>query len=128
MRRNKMETMDMVQGPLVKNIWVFAIPLMLTNFLQILFNAVDTIVVGKFAGEIDSQGARKDQKRHADPGEQGGEDTGVGRFDRFGFDQQIAGSGEQDEYDDVFEHDQEGAHLISSFLRIQSRVIGTIGY
>jgi len=52
MRRNKMETMDMVQGPLVKNIWVFAIPLMLTNFLQILFNAVDTIVVGKFAGEI----------------------------------------------------------------------------
>lgn len=52
MQRNKRETMDMVNGPLFKNIWYFAIPLMLTNFLQILFNAVDTIVVGKFAGEI----------------------------------------------------------------------------
>ena len=43
--------MDMVNGPLVKNILYFAIPMMGTSFLQILFNAVDTIVVGKFAGE-----------------------------------------------------------------------------
>lgn len=42
---------DMVNGPLLKNIFIFAVPLMFTNFLQILFNAADTIVVGKFAGE-----------------------------------------------------------------------------
>ena len=49
---NNKNTIDMVNGPLLKNIIIFAIPLMLTNFLQMLFNAADTIVVGKFAGEI----------------------------------------------------------------------------
>ena len=43
--------MDMVNGPLLKNLVIFAVPLMFTSFLQILFNAADTIVVGKFAGE-----------------------------------------------------------------------------
>ncbi|MBR3167200.1 MAG: MATE family efflux transporter [Erysipelotrichaceae bacterium] len=43
--------MDMVNGPLLKNIILFSIPLMLSNFLQLLFNAADTIIVGKFAGE-----------------------------------------------------------------------------
>lgn len=52
MSRRESQVMDMVNGPLLKNICVFAIPLMATNFLQILFNAVDTIVVGKFAGEL----------------------------------------------------------------------------
>lgn len=42
---------DMVEGPLLRNIIIFAVPLMFTNFLQMLFNAADTIVVGKFAGE-----------------------------------------------------------------------------
>ena len=46
------QTMDMVHGPLLKNICIFAVPLMFTSFLQIMFNAVDTIVVGKFAGEV----------------------------------------------------------------------------
>ena len=45
------QTVDMVNGPLLKNIWLFAVPLMLTNFLQMLFNAADTIVVGRFAGQ-----------------------------------------------------------------------------
>lgn len=44
-------TIDMVNGPLLKNIFIFAVPLMFTNFLQILFNAADTVVVGKFAGQ-----------------------------------------------------------------------------
>ena len=44
-------SIDMINGPLLKNIVLFAVPLMFTNFLQILFNAADTIVVGKFAGE-----------------------------------------------------------------------------
>ena len=48
---NKTHSIDMINGPLLKNIILFAVPLMFTNFLQILFNAADTIVVGKFAGE-----------------------------------------------------------------------------
>lgn len=48
----KSRNMDMVNGPLLKNICLFSIPLMLTSFLQILFNAADTIVVGKFGGEV----------------------------------------------------------------------------
>ena len=47
---NKKE-IDMVHGPLVKNIFSFAVPLMLTLLLQVLFNAADIIVVGKFSGE-----------------------------------------------------------------------------
>lgn len=50
MMKNKSNTIDMVNGPLLKNIFVFAVPLMFTNFLQILFNAADTVVVGKYAG------------------------------------------------------------------------------
>ncbi len=45
------QSVDMVNGPLLKNIWVFSVPLMLTNLLQMLFNAADTIVVGRFAGQ-----------------------------------------------------------------------------
>lgn len=41
---------EMSEGNLFKNILLFSIPLMLTNLLQMLFNAADTIVVGKFSG------------------------------------------------------------------------------
>jgi len=41
---------DIVNGPLLKSILQFSFPLMLTNFLSNLFSAVDTIVVGKYAG------------------------------------------------------------------------------
>ena len=44
-------TMDMANGPLLKNIFIFAIPLIFTNILQMLFNSADTIIVGKFAGD-----------------------------------------------------------------------------
>lgn len=43
--------MDMVHGPLIRNIFLFSIPLMLSNLLEIAFNAADTIVVGKFSGQ-----------------------------------------------------------------------------
>ena len=49
MRKN---TIDMVHGPLIKNTLIFAIPIMLANLLQIAFNAADTIVIGKFSGQI----------------------------------------------------------------------------
>ena len=44
--------MDMVHGPLLKNIIAFAVPMMLTSLLQMLFNSMDTIIVGKFAGDL----------------------------------------------------------------------------
>lgn len=47
----KSNTIDMVNGPLVKNILIFSMPLVAMNLLQMLFNAADTIVVGKFAGQ-----------------------------------------------------------------------------
>lgn len=43
-------TMDMCNGPLLKKIILFAIPLMLSSVLQLLFNAADVIVVGRFTG------------------------------------------------------------------------------
>ncbi|MDO4500262.1 MAG: MATE family efflux transporter [Erysipelotrichaceae bacterium] len=43
---------DMLNGALLPNIMAFAIPLMITNLLQMIFTAADTIVVGKFAGQI----------------------------------------------------------------------------
>jgi putative MATE family efflux protein len=45
------QTMDMVHGPLLKNIFIFALPLMAANLLEIAFNAADTITVGKFSGQ-----------------------------------------------------------------------------
>ena len=48
-KRNKYE-MDMCNGPLLGKIIVFAIPVMLSGILQLLFNAADIVVVGRFAG------------------------------------------------------------------------------
>ncbi len=42
--------MDMCNGPLLGKILLYAIPLMLSSILQLLFNAADVIVVGRFAG------------------------------------------------------------------------------
>ncbi len=46
----KSETMDMVHGPLLKNLFLFSLPLIASYTLQIAFNAADTKVVGKFSG------------------------------------------------------------------------------
>ncbi len=43
---------DMLQGNLWLNILLFAIPVMLSGVLQLLFNAIDMIVVGKFSGSV----------------------------------------------------------------------------
>lgn len=42
---------DMTSGPLFSKIVLFSLPLMLSGMLQLLFNAADVIVVGRFAGE-----------------------------------------------------------------------------
>lgn len=43
--------MDMVNGPLLKNIIRFTLPLLLTGTLQLLYNAADIVVVGQFASD-----------------------------------------------------------------------------
>ncbi len=41
---------DMCNGPLFGKIILFAVPLMLSGILQLLFNAADIVVVGRFSG------------------------------------------------------------------------------
>ena len=43
-------TMDMTEGSLLTKVLFFSLPIMLSGILQLLFNAADTIVVGRFAG------------------------------------------------------------------------------
>ncbi len=43
---------DMVNGPLFKNVITYTIPIILTGVLQLLFNAADLIVVGRFCGSV----------------------------------------------------------------------------
>lgn len=47
---SKKYEMNMCEGSLFKKIFIFAIPLMLSSVLQLLFNAVDTVVVGRYCG------------------------------------------------------------------------------
>lgn len=42
--------MDMCNGSIFKKLLIFALPLMLSGILQLLFNAADIVVVGKFTG------------------------------------------------------------------------------
>lgn len=49
--RNKKYEIDMVRGPVLRKMLKFSLPLMLSSILQILFNAADIIVVGRFAGD-----------------------------------------------------------------------------
>lgn len=42
---------DMCSGPIVPRLLLFTIPLILSSVLQLLFNAADVVVVGKYAGD-----------------------------------------------------------------------------
>ena len=44
-------TMDMTTGALLPKMLLFALPLMLSSILQLLFNAADLVVVSRFAGD-----------------------------------------------------------------------------
>ena len=50
MKTNKYE-IDMCNGSVFRKMLLFAIPLMCSGVLQLLFNAADIIVVGRFAGD-----------------------------------------------------------------------------
>lgn len=49
-KKIKKYEIDMTHGPLAGKLLLFAIPLMLSSMLQLLFNAADIVVVGRFAG------------------------------------------------------------------------------
>ena len=49
MKKNKYE-IDMCNGTIMDKLISFALPLMVSSILQLLFNAVDIIVVGRFTG------------------------------------------------------------------------------
>lgn len=47
----KSHQLDLTQGPIFTRLLQFSIPIILSGILQLLFNAADVIVVGKFAGD-----------------------------------------------------------------------------
>lgn len=46
------QSRNMIQGPLLQSILLYTIPIILTSILQLLFNAADLVVVGRFCGSI----------------------------------------------------------------------------
>jgi len=50
MKQTRTYEMDMCNGPIPGKVLLFSVPLMLTSVLQLLFNAADIVVVGRYAG------------------------------------------------------------------------------
>lgn len=46
------KNINMTEGPLLKNIIIYSVPIILTGLLQLLFNAADLVVVGRFSGSV----------------------------------------------------------------------------
>lgn len=47
----KTTTIDLTKGPVLKVITLFALPIMVSNIFQQLYNTADTMIVGHFLGE-----------------------------------------------------------------------------
>ena len=50
-KKAKKYTIDMCEGPILKKLLLFVLPLIASSLLQLFFNAADVIIVGKFAGD-----------------------------------------------------------------------------
>lgn len=48
----KKSQMDMLHGPLLRNIIFYTVPIILTSLLQLLFNAADLVIVGQYRGSV----------------------------------------------------------------------------
>ena len=48
---SKMHSIDMTSGSILPKLLLFTLPLMFSSILQLLFNAADIVVVGRFCGE-----------------------------------------------------------------------------
>ena len=46
----KTKKIDMTTGPIMKNVFLFAIPIVLGNILQQLYTTIDTLVIGNYCG------------------------------------------------------------------------------
>ena len=51
MSMSKTRSFNIFEGSVIKKVFTFTLPLMLSGMLQMLYNAADTIVVGRFAGD-----------------------------------------------------------------------------
>lgn len=51
LKMTKSKSIDMTNGPFLKNMLLFALPLVFTGILQLVYNTADTVIVGKFAGD-----------------------------------------------------------------------------
>ncbi len=49
----KAKNIDLTQGPIVKNLIRFSIPLLLSSILQQLYSTVDLLIVGRYSGQRD---------------------------------------------------------------------------
>lgn len=59
MRENNIRTqvgVDFTEGNIYRHIILFGLPMLLSSFLQQLYNAVDTMVIGKFEGTVGTVG------------------------------------------------------------------------
>ena len=52
MKRMKRFNRSMLQGPLLPSIISYTIPIILTSLLQLLFNAADLVIVGRYRGSL----------------------------------------------------------------------------
>ena len=50
MGKSKTVEIDMLHGPLYRKMFIFLVPMVLSSVLQLLFNAADIIVVGRYVG------------------------------------------------------------------------------
>ena len=50
-KQKKTKNIDLTCGNITSSLWKFAVPLMLGNVLQQLYNLVDTWVVGRYIGD-----------------------------------------------------------------------------
>ena len=50
-RKTKSYTMNLCEGSIINKLFLFAMPMIVSGILQLMFNAADVIVVGQFAGD-----------------------------------------------------------------------------
>ena len=43
---------DLIHGPIFQSLMIFALPLLVSNIFQQLYNTVDTMVVGNYLGDV----------------------------------------------------------------------------
>lgn len=51
MKQNLSDEINMTEGPLLKKIIMYTLPIILTGILQLLFNAADLVVVGRYGSD-----------------------------------------------------------------------------